>query len=115
MGEQQKHELDDKFYERADAHISLANGSLKADLHPGLVANSLMFAASRFNAWVTAAGYHTADELASEKEDIVKFFTEQYQMMLAENIDSYVNNFDEYLGRVPKKDENKEAEKKEGE
>jgi len=111
MAEQQKHELDDKFYERADAHISLANGSLKADLHPGLVANSLMFAASRFNAWITAAGYNTADELASEKEDIVKFFTEQYQMMLAENIDSYVNNFDEYLGKVPKKEDSEQEEK----
>ncbi|MDQ7084962.1 MAG: DUF3144 domain-containing protein [Sulfurovum sp.] len=93
-----KQVLDEKFYERADAHIALANGSMNEKLHPGLVANSLMFGASRFNAWVTASGYQKSEDLANEKDDIVEFFAKQYKLMLAENIDSYVENFDEYIG-----------------
>jgi len=100
--------LDETFYERVDAHIALANESINDKLHPGLVANSLMYSASRFNAWVTASGYQKASDLAKEKEDILDFFAKQYRAMLAENIDAYVENFDKYIGlhrqEKPKKD-----------
>lgn len=105
---EQKKVVDETFYERADAHIALANESINEKLHPGLVANSLMYSASRFNAWVTASGYQKADDLAKEKEEILDFFTKQYRAMLAENIDSYVENFSTYIGmhrqEKPKKD-----------
>lgn len=95
---QEKNPIDEKFYERADAFISVANENVKEGTHPGMVSNSLMFASTRFNSWVTAAGYANADDLAKEKEDILKFFTEQYRLMLSENLDSYIENYDEYLG-----------------
>jgi len=99
MAEEQQAPLDEKFYERADAHINLANEAItREEANAGQIANSLMFAASRFNAWVTAAGYQKGDDLAKEKEAILEFFTEQYRLMLSENIDSYVTNFNEYLG-----------------
>ncbi|CAA6825830.1 MAG: Unknown protein [uncultured Sulfurovum sp.] len=103
MAEQEENQptnqLDEKFYERADSFINLANEAItKEEASAGQVANSLMFATSRFNAWVTAAGYQKADDLAKEKEAIIEFFTEQYKLMLSENIDSYVTNFNEYLG-----------------
>jgi len=105
---EQKKVLDETFYERVDAHIALANNSINDKLHPGLVANSLMFSASRFNAWVTASGYQKASDLANEKEEILDFFTKQYRAMLSENIDSYVENFSTYIGthrqEKPKKD-----------
>lgn len=97
-----KKAVDETFYERADAHIALANGSINEKLHPGLVANSLMFSASRFNAWVTASGYQKASDLAKEKEDVLDFFTKQYRTMLAENIDAYVENFETYIGEKRK-------------
>lgn len=96
---QAENPLDEKFYERADGFINLANQAVSnEEANAGQIANSLMFAASRFNAWVTAAGYQKGDDLAKEKEAILEFFTEQYKLMLSENIDSYVNNFNEYLG-----------------
>ena len=95
----EKQPLDDKFYERADGFINLANEAVnKEEANAGQIANSLMFAASRFNSWVTAAGYQKSDDLANDKEEIIKFFTEQYKLMLTENIDSYITNFNEYLG-----------------
>jgi len=99
MAEEQTQPLDEKFYERADGFINLANEAVTAqEASAGQIANSLMFATSRFNAWVTAAGYSKGEDLAAEKEAIIEFFTEQYKLMLAENLDSYVANFDEYLG-----------------
>ena len=102
MAEEQKKQetpLDENFYKRADEFINLANGAVsREEANAGQVANSMMFAASRFNAWVTAAGYQKGEDLAKEKEAILEFFTEQYRLMLSENIDSYVTNFSEYLG-----------------
>ena len=91
--------LDENFYNRADKFINLANEAVtNEEANAGQIANSFMFAASRFNAWVTAAGYQKGEDLAKEKEAILEFFTEQYRLMLSENIDSYVTNFSEYLG-----------------
>ena len=95
---QQEGKLDENFYERADAYINMANKHVQDGVNPGMVANSLMFAATRFNSWTTAVGYPHAEDLAKEKEEILKFFTEQYRLMLSENLDSYIKNFDEYLG-----------------
>ena len=35
-------------------------------------------------------------DLAKEKDDIIKFYTEKYQQMLAENLEQYIENFDKY-------------------
>ena len=44
-------DLDDKCYERADAHITLSNDQL-SDIGRGKVSASMMYAVARFNAWV---------------------------------------------------------------
>jgi len=98
MAETQENQLDAKFYERADAHIALANGHINANIHPGMVSNSLMFGAARFNAWVAAAGFSNGEDMKKEKEDILKYFTEQYRLMLAENLENYAENYDHYMG-----------------
>jgi len=94
----QENQVDEKFYERADAHIALANGHINAKIHPGWASNSLMFAASRFNAWVAAAGFANGEDLGKEREEILKFFTDQYKLMLEENLDNYIQNYDMFMG-----------------
>ena len=59
-------DADDAFYARADAHIHLANDQLK-DSTPGKVSASMMFAASRFNAWRSATGFDNAEDMKSER------------------------------------------------
>ena len=96
---QDKQSLDENFYKRADEFINLANTAVtKEEANMGEISNSMMFAASRFNAWVIASRYKKGDDLAKEKEEIIEFFTEQYKLMLSENIDAYIANFSEYLG-----------------
>ena len=92
-------QTDEQFYKRVDTLIGLANGYVKANVHPAFVNNSFMFAAARFNAWVAAAGYQNSEEMAKEKEEILNFFVNQYRLMLNENLDNYIENYDAFMGK----------------
>jgi hypothetical protein len=81
--------IDPDFFDRADAIIQLANDQINS-VSPGKVSASLMYAATRFNAFVTAAEFDTADKLQSAKQEIIEYFVEQYEVMLKENLDDYV-------------------------
>ncbi|MDQ7047801.1 MAG: DUF3144 domain-containing protein [Sulfurovum sp.] len=89
--------IDSEFYKRADAHITLANGQINDKVAPADATNSLMFASSRFNAWITAMGFKSAEEMKAEKAEIVNFFTTQYKHMLEENFENYVENFEQFI------------------
>lgn len=89
-------EVDDKFYDRADAHIHLSN-SQRDDISRGKVSASMMYATARFNAWVSACGPDSGDEMAAKKDEVVDYFVTQYRSMLEENLDDYIKNFDSYM------------------
>ena len=91
-------QVDDKFYERADAHIDLSNDQLD-DIGSGEVSASMMYAVARFNAWVTACGFHTSDEMVAAREETIQYFMAEYRKMLEENLDDYIANFDKYMAR----------------
>lgn len=86
------------FFERADAFINLANSQLSPESHAGQVGSSLLYAAARYSASVASIGFVKSSDFAKEKDDIVKFYTEQYQRMLSDNLDDYIKNFDKYTG-----------------
>lgn len=88
---------DDKFFERADAHIHLSNDQLK-DIEHGRVSASMMFALARFNAWVNASGFQSAAQMEAEKAEAIKYFTNEYRKMLEENLDDYIEHFNQYMG-----------------
>ncbi|RRS30092.1 MAG: hypothetical protein P794_08530 [Epsilonproteobacteria bacterium (ex Lamellibrachia satsuma)] len=95
----QTEEIDEKFYERADAHIALANDHINHEqVRPALVNNSLLYAASRFSAWIAAASFTNAEDLQKEKEDVLDFFTNKYREMLEENFDNYAQNYEHFMG-----------------
>jgi hypothetical protein len=89
-------DVDDKFYERADAHIDLSNDQLK-DISRGKVSASMMYAVARFNAWITACGYSTSAEMSGAREETIEYFITEYRKMLEENLDDYIDNFDKYM------------------
>lgn len=84
------------FYERADAVINLANSQLSPKSHSGQVSASLTFAAARFAVAAASVGFTKGSDFAAEKEDIIAFYTEEYQKMLADNIDEYAEHFEKY-------------------
>jgi hypothetical protein len=86
-------EADDTFYARADAHIDLSNDQCRGE-RPGRVSASMMYATSRFNAWVSATGFRSGEELANAREETIQYFVNQYRLMLEENLDDYIQNFE---------------------
>ncbi len=107
MTDSQKTPIDGNFYKRADAHIALANSHINENTTPADATNSLMFASSRFNAWISAMGFKNAEDMRTEKEEIVNFFTSQYKHMLEENFDNYVENFEQFITGAKESQEKK--------
>lgn len=91
-------EQDEDFYNRADAHINIANNQLETQ-KPGQVSASMLFATSRFNVYVSARGFENADTMKLAKQEVIDYFLQEYKKMLEENYDDYANKFSHYLNR----------------
>lgn len=89
-------ESDQDFYNRADAIIELANTHI-SDSSRGKASASLMYANSRFAAWVSACGCRNAEELAAAKQQAVDYFVEEFRLMMEENLTDYIENFSLYM------------------
>lgn len=96
MSDNELPELDPTFFDRADAHIHLSNSQL-ADITPGKVSASMMYATARFNAYVSWIGFENAADMAGQRDETVGYFVDQYRIMLEENLDDYIDNFERYL------------------
>ncbi|HVY90488.1 MAG TPA: DUF3144 domain-containing protein [Hyphomonadaceae bacterium] len=86
------------FFDRADAIVALANAQAQ-EVPPEDVSASLLFAASRYHAFITAARAHNAENMQAARDGVVDYFLGQYRMMLLDNLDDYIRNFPAYMGR----------------
>lgn len=90
-------DVDDQFFERADAHIHLSNSQISEKIGRGKVSASFMYAVTRFNAWVSACGWNSAEEMTAAKAETIDYFVAEYRKMLEENMDDYISHFDRYM------------------
>ena len=84
-----------EFWDRADEIIALANKQVQGST-VGKVSSSLLYAAARFNSFNVANSASDVEEMKQDKEEAVRYFTEQYRKMLEENLDDYIDNFKLY-------------------
>ena len=89
-------DVDDEFYNRADAHIHLSNDKV-TNIGRGKVSASMLYGAARFNAWVSACGFSDAGEMKAQRQATLDYFIAEYSKMLAQNLDDYIENFDGYM------------------
>ncbi len=89
-------ESDKQFWTRADKFINLAN-ELSQEATPGEVSTALLYAAARFNAFIAAATAKNIDELKDNKEEAVRYFSHQYYEMFVENIEDWIENYEEHI------------------
>ena len=89
--------VDDGFYDRADAHIRLSNDQVTEEIGGGKVSASMMYAAARFNSWVSATGWKSGEEMSGAKQETIEYFLAEYRKMLEENLDDYIENFESYM------------------
>jgi hypothetical protein len=89
-------ELDDAFYDRADAHIHLAND--QGEKAPRELVNaSMMFASARFSAFISASGFASGEAMKAKRKETIEYFVAGFRQMLEGNIDAYIQNFDAYM------------------
>lgn len=87
---------DEHFYERADSFIHLANEH--CDNTPrDEVSASFMYGLSRFNAWVSARGFESVEEMRQSRQEVVEYFVAEYKAMLEENLQDYIDNYSRYM------------------
>ncbi len=82
------------FLQRADAHIFLANDQISEEITPGDVSSSFMYGTARFNAWIAASSFESAEDMAKEKEVAVEYFVKEYKRMLEQHLDNHIESFD---------------------
>jgi hypothetical protein len=96
MTDQASGQLDDKFYDRADAHIHLANDQTEKVRHE-MVNASLMFASARFCAFISARGFESGEAMGKKRAETVEYFVAGFRQMLEGNLDAYTKNFEAYV------------------
>jgi hypothetical protein len=93
FGSGRHHQMTDEATERefrrvADTFIDLANEHIKSVAKEN-VGMALLFAASRFNAFVVASHSKTLEDYDGEHDKAVEFFSAEYVKMLKENMVDY--------------------------
>jgi hypothetical protein len=96
MEKGKEEKLDGGFWDRADSFIDLAN-SYCENVETGKVSASLLYAAARFNASLVAGSAGSVNELKGDKEKAIAYFSEQYKKMLGENLQDYIENYEQYM------------------
>ena len=86
-----------EFFDRADEIIKVANAQLR-DEQRSKVSASTLYAAARFNAFISAASYSDGDQMARDLTEISDYFVEQYKKMLDEHLEDFVANFSRNIG-----------------
>ena len=88
-------ELDARYRELVDSFIDQAN---EFSEHNSIenVGMALLFAASRFNAYVVSQHAETKDAYQSDLPKARDFFRKQYREMLDENLEEYKRVFEKY-------------------
>jgi len=89
-----KEHQDNTFWERADAIINLANDQASGE-SISRVANSLLYAAARYNAFGCWSLHETASEFSESKPEVIEGCVEQFRKMLVENFDDHLDRYSE--------------------
>jgi hypothetical protein len=84
------------FWERANSLINLANDQCNT-AHPNEVSASTLYAAARFNAFIVAKTTGNAQNMKTERDRALEYFTDQFRQMMAANLDDFAANFGTYM------------------
>ncbi len=81
-----------EFRKIADVFIDIANEQIGKSPKEN-VGMALLFAASRFNAFVVASHCKTLDRYEADRDRAIEFFSKEYLRMLEENLEDYRRAF----------------------
>lgn len=87
-------EIDTEYRSMVDSFIDLANKHCAAAAREN-VSMALLYAAARFNSFVVASHAPDIEKYESDRPTAMEFFSQEYQKMLAENLDDYKRIYDQ--------------------
>ncbi|MBN0989736.1 DUF3144 domain-containing protein [Amphritea pacifica] len=91
--------FDEQFLDVTNKLIEIANEmGEKYGEHKASVA--FIYAAARYNGYIAASSVTSAEELESKREKAVEYFTSRFRQLYDGNLQEYVANFDEYMGKT---------------
>ena len=88
-------EVDVIYRQMIDSFIDSAN-QLSEENSPENVGMALLFAASRFNAFVVSQHAENLEDYEKDMAKAGQFFASQYKEMLTENLEDYKNTYQKY-------------------
>ncbi len=94
-------ELDEIYRRMVDSFIDRANEFAESESQEN-VGMALLYAASRFNAFVVSQHANTLEDYERDVPKAREFFRAQYQQMLDENIEDYKQVYTKYAHLIKK-------------
>ncbi len=94
MSDQENQDQSNKqFYKMADSFIDLANQHCDSTDNAE-VGSALLYASSRFSAFVVASFAQNKDHYEGEIDNAIEYFGNEFKRMLGENLEQYKTVFD---------------------
>lgn len=78
-----------------DTFITAANEKAQ-NMDRNVIGPALMFAATRFNAYMLAMATGNVEDFGKQKDAAKKYYLEQHEKMLNDNFADFEANFDKY-------------------
>ncbi|SFL68319.1 DUF3144 domain-containing protein [Rugamonas rubra] len=91
----EKTENDKHYWQLVDTFIGIANDKAQT-IDRSIIGPSLLYSASRFNAYMLSAVSPTVEAFNENKEAAIKYYLAQHEEMMRENFDDFAANFDKY-------------------
>ncbi len=86
----------EEFRKRADQYIHVANEQ-SSDVEHEKVNASLLYAGARYSAFIVASMSDGVEDMQKDKEEAIRYFSEQFKAMLIENLNDHINNYNHYI------------------
>jgi hypothetical protein len=87
---------DQQFWELAEQFIEMANHSLET-ADPGKIGAAMLFAATRFNAFVVASSSLDRAEFIEDMDESMDYLSKQFRQMLGDNLRDFKDNYKVYI------------------
>lgn len=87
---------DEQFWELAGQFIDLANLGLE-HAEAGKLGAAMLYAATRFNAFVVASASLDRQEFIADMDDTMTYLTKQFRQMLGDNLRDFRDNYKVYV------------------
>lgn len=90
------HDNDQEFWDLAEQFIEQANNALE-NSEPGKIGAAMLYAATRFNAFVIASSSVDRKEYIADMDESMDYLSKQFRHMLGDNLRDFKENYKRYV------------------